>query len=203
MSGYKTMSLSEIVKEIGEDQTKKILSNFSCPLNKDIEYFLKHIALEMSKQGITRTHLVFAPYQGKYALVGYFALTMKSIMVLKSKVSGTCFKRIKKFGNVDSEHKGSTIPAPLIAQLGKNYTNGYNKLISGDELLKLALDKVSQFQYQIGGKIAYLECEDNQKLIDFYSSNGFIEFNRRIADKDELEYMNGKYYIQMLRIRKD
>lgn len=58
MSGYKTMSLSEIVKEIGEDQTKKILSNFSCPLNKDIEYFLKHIALEMSKQGITRTHLV-------------------------------------------------------------------------------------------------------------------------------------------------
>lgn len=203
MSGYKTVSLSEIVKEIGEDRAKKILSNFSCPLNKDIEYFLKHTALEMSKQGITPTHLVFAPYQGKYVLAGYFSLTMKYIVVLKSKVSGTCFKRIKKFGNTSADHKGCIIPAPLIAQLGKNYTNGYNKLISGSELLKLATDKVSIYQQQVGGKVVYLECEDNQKLIDFYNANGFIEFDRRAADKDELEYMNGKYYIQMLRIRKD
>lgn len=34
------------------------------------------------------------------------------------------------------------IVAPLIAQLGKNYANGYNKLITGDELLAMALEKL-------------------------------------------------------------
>ena len=158
MSGYEIMSLSEIVKQIGKDRVKKILSTFSCPLNKDIEYFLKHTALEMSKQEVTPTHLVFTSYQGKQVLIGYFSLTLKSMKIYKSKITNTCFKRIRKFGTDDVDHKGCTIPAPLIAQLGKNFTNEYNKLISGDELLKLAIDKVSLFQQQLGGKVVYIEC---------------------------------------------
>ena len=39
---------------------------------------------------------------------------------------------------------------PLIAQLGKNYQHGYNTLITGDELLKLACDKVKEIQLSLG-----------------------------------------------------
>lgn len=41
--------------------------------------------------------------------------------------------------------------APLIGQLGKNYTDGLNELITGDELLKMACDKVVDIQCNIGG----------------------------------------------------
>jgi len=102
----------------------------------------------------------------------------------------------------DPEFKRYTLAAPLIAQLGKNYYNGYNKLISGDELLKMACDKVSESQRIIGGKIVYLECEDKVKLIEFYSSNGFVAFGKRKLDRDETEVMQGEYLIQMLKYLK-
>lgn len=89
--------------------------------------------------------------------------------------------------------------APLIAQLGKNYFHQYNELITGDELLKLACDKVKEIQLSLGGRFVYLECEDKEKLLDFYGSNGFVNFGKRFMDKDEEEKMDGKYLIQMMK----
>lgn len=91
------------------------------------------------------------------------------------------------------------IPAPLIGQLGKNFDNGYNKLISGDALLKMAVDKVRQMQNIGGGNIVYLECEDKEKLVKFYSDNGFVNFGKRCLEKDERETQAGEYYLQMLK----
>lgn len=93
--------------------------------------------------------------------------------------------------------------APLIAQLGKNFNKGYNKLITGDELLKLACDKVKSIQTDVGGKFVYLECEDKPQLIDFYTSNGFVNFGKRNLDKDETDVMSGGYLVQMLRYLKN
>ncbi len=202
MDGYVQISLSELYQQYGEDRTKAILSDFSCPLNHDVEYFLHKRALEFAKQSIAKTHLVFAQYQDQPVLIGYFTLTIKSIFVAKAKVSATCYKKICKFGTYDPDMKGCVIPAPLIAQLGKNFTNGYNKLISGDELLKMACDNIAMFQQMLGGKIVYLECEEKQKLLDFYMDNGFVKFDKRLLDLDETEVMNGKYLIQMLKIIK-
>ena len=92
--------------------------------------------------------------------------------------------------------------APLIGQLGKNFANSYNTLISGDELLKLALDKVKKMQEIVGGKIVYLECEDKPRLIDFYSENGFVNFGKRMLDRDETDTLSGEYLIQMLKYMK-
>ena len=94
------------------------------------------------------------------------------------------------------------IPAPLIAQLGKNFQDGLNRLISGDELLKMAIERVAIVQEQIGGKVVYLECEDNAKLVQFYESNGFVTFGKREVDKEEVALMGGNYLLQMLKIIK-
>lgn len=51
---------------------------------------------------------------------------------------------MSKFGQFDSTIKRYTISAPLIGQLGKNYANSYKDVITGDELLKFALDKVKE-----------------------------------------------------------
>ena len=95
--------------------------------------------------------------------------------------------------------KAYCLSAPLIAQLGKNYTKGYNKLITGDELLNIACKKVSQIQMDLGGRYVYIECDDIPALVNFYARNGFVEFDKRQLEKDEIDLFTCKYLIQMLK----
>ncbi|XZJ90130.1 N-acetyltransferase [Clostridium perfringens] len=199
MAGYKQFSLKEMVKELGEECVKAILSNFSCPHNADVENFIKFKAIEFSKQNIAQTHLIFAEYKKKLELVGYFTLAPKTFFVKKGNLTSNLRRRVSKFGTYDENIKGYTIPAPLIAQLGKNFTNGLNNLITGDELLKMACDKIKAIQNDVGGKITYLECEDKPKLIEFYETNGFVNFGKRSLDKDEKDDLSGNYLIQLLK----
>lgn len=37
MTGYSIVDLKDMIHELGEEQTKVILSGFSCPLNLDID----------------------------------------------------------------------------------------------------------------------------------------------------------------------
>lgn len=77
MTGYGLVNLKEMIEEVGEDRVKEILSAFSCPLNKDVEFFLHNKAIEFAKQGIAQTQLVFTSYKGEPVLVGYFTLSNK------------------------------------------------------------------------------------------------------------------------------
>lgn len=198
MTGFKIVNLKILIEEIGEEPVKELLSNFSCPLNKDVEIFLKQKAIEFSKQGLSQTHLVFASYKGNPEIVGYFCLANKYITVQREKLSKTLRKRISKFSVLDQSVGYYCLSSPLIAQLGKNFKNGIGTLISGDELLQMACDKVSRIQLDLGGRFAYLECEDKPKLIEFYLSNGFCEFDRRPLDRDETN-IDGEYLVQMLK----
>ena len=198
MTGYKVVNLKIMTEELGEDRVKSILSKFSCPLNEDVELFLRAKAIEFSKQGIAQTHLVYASYKGEPILTGYFALANKYITVKADVVKGKLRQKIRRFATRDENIKAYCLSAPLIAQLGKNYLDGANKLITGAELLEIACQKISAIQFDLGGKFVYLECEDKLKLIDFYSDHGFCEFDRRTLDKDETG-LSGDYLVQMLK----
>lgn len=199
MKGYKIANLANIIEIAGEDAAKTALSGFSCPLNRDVESFLRDKSIEFAKQCIAATHLVYASYRDELVLVGYFTLSNKIFTLNKpNKISKTLLKRCKKFMQYDQELNRYSCSAPLIAQLGKNFSNGYNQLISGSELLKIACDNVRVAQSYVGGKIAYLECEDKPKLRQFYENYGFVEFDRRILEKDERTIMDGSYLVQML-----
>ena len=160
---------------------------------------MRSSAITFSEQGIANTHLVFASYKDEPVLVGYYTLCLKTIRVTKSSVSSNLRRRLNKFAAANPDTGEMYIVSPLIAQLGKNYTNGYNKLITGDELLSMALDRVREIQRISSGKTVYVECEDNPKLLEFYESNGFVTFNKRILEKDEADVMNGQYLMQLLR----
>ena len=107
--------------------------------------------------------------------------------------------QLLKYAEYNNDIKGYNIALPLIGQLGKNYYNGYDKLITGDVLLKLACSKIKETQDILGGRYVFLECEDNEKLRNFYESNGFECFGKRNLEKDELENTKGAYLLQMLR----
>lgn len=199
MSELRQVNLQDMIEEIGEDRTKSILSDFSCDQNLDVQEFIQRKAVEFSKRGFAKTTLVFwvSDNEDEKCLVGYFALSNKKITVKKKEVSKNTYKRIRLFSD-DKEKDSCTIPAILIGQLSKNFRDGNDTLISGAELLQMAIDKVKQVQYMIGGKFVYLECEDKKRLLEFYTTNGFVSFGKRMLDKDEIN-INGKYLIQMLR----
>lgn len=202
MNGYKGVNLRDILLDdtLGESAAKSLLSSFSCPLNPDVEYFLKNVAIEFSRQSISSTYLIMASFRGTYVLAGYFTLANKIFCIDKQCLPNRKWRsRLSKFGQFDNEIQRYTISAPLIGQLGKNYANSYDKLITGDELLKLALDKVREMQNIVGGKIVYLECEQKDSLIEFYSRNGFVNFGLRSLDKDETDKLSGHHLVQMLR----
>lgn len=72
-------------------------------------------------------------------------------------------------------------------------------MITGDEILKMAFDKINEVQLIAGGSFVYIECEDVQKLKEFYLRNGFIEFGKRMLDNDERDDLSGDYLIQMVK----
>lgn len=198
MTGYHIVNLIDIVGTKSEGRIMSDLLLYSCPLNNDVENFLKIKAIEFSKYGFSQTHLVYTSYKGSPVLCGYFTLCVKSLSVKRNAISKTLAKRFARYGTFDSHENKFLIGCPLIGQLGKNYLNGYNKLITGDELLKMACDKIQSVQRIIGGKFVYLECEDEPKLIHFYNSNGFVLFGQRQLDPDETG-IKGQYLNQMIR----
>lgn len=74
----------------------------------------------------------------------------------------------------------------LIAQLGKNYTDGANEIISGEELLNLALNVIRKIQYRVGGMISFVETTRSEKLINFYTRNGFHLISNPNTPREEL-----------------
>lgn len=196
---YQIINLKDIYNELGENDTKELLREFSCPLNKDVEYFIKNKSIEFSKQDISRTYIVMSSYKYKNVIVGYFAITNKSTVIKKTILSKTKRKRLLRFANYDEDIKGYHIALPLIGQIGKNYHNRYNEIISGDILLKFACNKIKEIQDAIGGRYVFLECEDNKKLVKFYENNGFVCFGKRNLEKDERETNKGAYLLQMLK----
>ena len=192
------INLSDMIDQLGENATKTILSSFSCPLNKDIENFIKDKAIEFSKRTTAKTHLVFWQTDDKKyrEFVGYYTITSKVITVDRNILSSTEAKKLKNQGVYDESKQEYTVSAPLIAQLGKNFSNGNDTLISGADLLQLAVNKIQKIQKEIGGRFMYLECEDNEKLLAFYNKHNLKIFGKRILDRDETD-IKGDYLIQM------
>lgn len=53
-------------------------------------------------------------------------------------------------------------------------------------LAKQTLMKVKKY---IGGKIVYLDCDDNARLTAFYEGEGFKLVGERISDNDGRRYL--------------
>lgn len=195
MKDYSVIQLMDIVDSAGEEETVNILSGFSCPLNQEIEHFLRKNALEFAKKKMSMTHLVLDE-EGRF--VGYFTLTHKPINVQEGVLSRTLSKRMQRHAKLDPLISAFSASAFLIAQFSKNYAIEKEHQISGDDLMELTLDTLKRAQRLIGGEVVFLECEENAKLMAFYQSatNRFRTYGERYSDSESDE---GTKYLQMLR----
>ena len=170
--------------KLGENRLLQVLSGFSCPRNPDVERFLKKSSIEFTKKNQSVTYLVFDI--SSMVLVGYFTLALKPLTVRGETVSNTVKKKLLRVSEWDEKSDTYTMSAYLIAQLGKNFTNGADKKITGEELLVLAWNKIKEIQYLGGGVVTFLEAENEERLLSFYRDNRFSQFDTRQTVSDTL-----------------
>ena len=182
-------------QEAGEPALVELLSGFSCPKNPDVERFLKNSAIEFTKKNQSVTYLVFSKDNGE--MLGYFTLALKPLTIRGETVSKTTKRKLLRISELDENSDTYTMSAYLIAQLGKNYTGGRDKEIAGNTLIELAWMMIEKAQYMFGGMVAFLETENEEKLLSFYRGNRFLQFDTRqtTSDTDESHEL-----VQLLRL---
>ena len=124
-------------KRLGEDKLVQLLSEFSCPLNPDVERFLKKQAIDFAKKHQAVTYLVLSLEDAE--LLGYFSITIKPLVVKAEPFSNTAKRKLARFSEIDKNEQTYNLAAYLIAQLGKNFNDKVKGRITGQELLEAAI----------------------------------------------------------------
>lgn len=186
MIEYQVYNILDLIDSIGEEEVEEILDGFRCPMNAEIENFARKNALSFAKRKISISHLVFDEDAN---LIAYFTLTHKPVSVLGDILSKTSLKKLKNHAR--EEDNMFIVSAYLIAQFGKNYGEEVADSISGDDLMDLAFEVLERVQRDVGGGVAFLECEDKAPLLSFYQSdnNRFKVFGDRFSLDDNVKYL--------------
>ena len=160
----------------GEEVLQQVFSTFCCNKNPDVERFLLEQSINFTKKNQSVTYIVLEAEEGK--IIGYFTITIKPITVNGDRFSNAVKRKLARVSEQDAENGFYSLSAYLIAQLGKNFKDGANEKISGEQLLELAVEKIKELQYMAGGMVIFLEAENNEKLMQFYEEkNGFKRFD--------------------------
>ena len=171
---------------IVEDNLTFFLSGFSCPMNLEVECFLKNKARQSSRRSSSATYLVCS---NKYnELLGYFTIMTKAYSVNGMSLSSSNRRLIERFAEAD-ENGYYHAAVYLIAQIGKNFAIPKERLINGHDLLDLAIEKFDTAKRILGGKLVMIEREaEEPKLLEFYKANGFKSWTTRRNAKDGVVY---------------
>ncbi len=179
-------SITDLATRIGEDALLEFLCTFSCPLNQEVEDFLKCKALQSSRLSASQTYLAIDDVSCQ--LLGYYTLVLKSYTVKGALLSSSNRRLISRFAeqDVDGNFHAAVY---LIAQIGKNFAIPQTRQISGTQLIGMALDEFRMIKLHVGGKLVMVEREDDRpKLHAFYQTNGFKSWTKRNDANSKARY---------------
>jgi hypothetical protein len=182
------INILDLLESVGEDEVNRILSDFSCPRNAEIEDFIRRSAVGFAKRKMSITYLVF---DDQACLSAYFTLTHKPFLVEADLLSKTSRRKLAAHARLDENMGTYSGSAYLIAQFGKNFSPSGGSAISGNEMMDLALHILRGVQRQVGGGIVFLECEENPALLNFYQNehNRFRVYGQRYSDVEGVKYL--------------
>lgn len=171
---YRTVQLYDLLHaEVGKEEIVNILADFSCPLNKDVEEFVKYKAYDFERVGLSRTYLVYTYDENDNAVMcGMYSLSPGTI-----ELSSELSKGMKKKLLGTTYPMGKNIKSYLIGQLSKNYRNGNDRYITGELLLELVFDRIRQNNMILPSTVIHIDCKDIPQLKSFYERYGFTYFN--------------------------
>ena len=94
MRQFETVNILDMIGAIGEAKLKQCLSDFSCPINPEIEYFLTNNAIEFAKKKLSITYFVV---NGLGKIVAIFTLAHKPIEIGTVGLSNSKRKKISRY----------------------------------------------------------------------------------------------------------
>ena len=183
----KAINILDELELSGEEQLRENLSSFSCRINPAIENFFRNRAIDFARRKLSITYMVNDWDDDK--ILGCFALTHKAVLIPNAGLSSTSRRKLERFARLDRATGDYMASAFLIAQFGKNYGVDDGKRITGSQLMDIVNDILVNIQRQIGGGIIYLDCEDNEKLQQFYVNEKFHKFGERFSQEEEQNYI--------------
>ena len=169
-------NLRKLLNEYEEIDINEMLKNFRSIKNSgtknDIEIFLHEKAIKFEKSSISSTYVVFSEDN---EILGYFTIANRSLVIPKENFGILSKTQQKKLGNSAAILKNGNLMTSsfLLGQLGKNYSDDIENLITGRELLTFAYDLFLKIKELINVKYIWLECQNEPKLISFYQNFGF------------------------------
>ena len=185
-TGLRTFTLPEWEAILGRDGLDRLIGSFSCPVNAEVESFLKTKALQSARLSASQTYLVCNDRTGM--LLGYFTLLLKAYTVKAASLSSANRRLLSRFSEIDPAGNFN-VAVYLIAQIGKNFAIAEENQIKGSDLIARAEDEFSAIRSRIGGKLVMVEREiDRPKLLDFYTANGFKSWTTRRNANDGVVY---------------
>jgi hypothetical protein len=158
--------LREIQTEEDRLTIASAIKKFTCQ-DKNVESFLKDKVFDFEQRNFSRTYfLANSSFDiDEPIILAYFTLTVKALPFLPN-LSKRKIKEIDGFSK-DASSAGSI----LIGQLGKDENLAQN--IEGTEIMRLILGLIYQIYDIAACRVAFLECQPIDKLVDFYKSFGF------------------------------
>ena len=158
-TGIRTFTLPEWEAILGRDDLERLIESFSCPVNAEVENFLKTKAFQSSRLSASQTYLVCNDRTG--LLLGYFTLLLKTYTVKAASLSSTNRRLISRFAEEDAAGNFNAA-VYLIAQIGKNFAIAKENQIKGCDLLARAED---EFRLRSGIQPAFKRIQ--HLVIDF------------------------------------
>lgn len=113
---YRKVLLNDLIYKfkLSKDDINSILAEFSCPLNDDVENFVRYKAVQFEKVDLARTYLVYVIDNEDFKLCGMYSLATGHLEI-DSKLT----RNQKKIFFGTTYSLGKTINAHLIDQLSK------------------------------------------------------------------------------------
>lgn len=181
-----TIRLFDLLAMDGGEKFFESVANSFVSKNSDVEQFFREKSVQATKLNTAATYLVISYEDKKFDLLGYFTLATKMLTLKQSSLSKTECKAISRFGYFDEDSQSYKLPAVLIAQFSRNF-NERSKSISGDDLMDIALDKIRDILHSTSGKAVFLECEQSEKIVGFYTRHNFQPLGNTVLSKDNKE----------------
>lgn len=173
---FRKISLQSLLKQIKDTKEIKenVLNTFNGRGESEVSDFLHNKSIDYEQRSLSSTYLI---YNDRSQLVGYFTISNKGLIISKESYEKLLKKQQKKlsFNGRKLENGDYIVNSFLLGQLGKNFNKNIleEDKIKGVELLTIAYNLLIEIKNLINVKYLWIECEDNKKLLDFYSNFGF------------------------------
>jgi len=158
------ISLSSLIEgPIEGRDVEEYLHSFICEKNESVESFLHNKAITNETEQHGRTSLVID--SSTQDIIGYFTLTIKPFNFTTA--SG------KNRRKLAGDKVATVFQTILIAKLGRS--DAYKGIVSGSNILQLALENCNAINRLAALRIVCVEYEEIEYLKWFYPNNGFTE----------------------------